>query len=266
MADSSPRLTGSLSVPETSVFGNSLYPVRLYNQLTQIMADSNEKLKPTKGDAAHAFVRGALSTVPLVGGPAAELFSALVTPPLARRRDQWVKEIAQALKELQGKVDGLTLENLSDNEQFISSLLHATQIALRTHHREKLKALRNAVTNAALPNPPDDVTQQLFLNQVDDLTPSHLKILAYFHNPADWAAKQNFSLPNRPVPNAEQYAFVSLFPEFVDQRYLFKQLCRDLEVRGLVRPQESRKVAEKSYTTRMGKAFLKFISNPFSEG
>lgn len=230
------------------------------------MSDPDEKLGATKVDAVHTILKAALSTVPLVGGPAAELFSALVTPPLARRRDQWVKEIAQALKELQGKVDGLTLENLSDNEQFISTLLHASQIALRTHHREKLKALRNAVTNAALPNPPDDVTQQLFLNQVDDLTPSHLKVLAYFDDPGAWTIQRGFAYPNHPIPNPREYAFVHLFPEFVDRRYLFEQLCRDLEVRGLVRPQESRKVAEKSYTTRMGKSFLKFISNPFSEG
>lgn len=228
------------------------------------MSDANEKLKPNKGDTAHAFVKASLSTIPVIGGPAAELFSALVTPPLAQRRDRWIERIAETVEDLR-KTSGTTLESLSRNEQFISTLLHATQVALRSHHEEKLKALRNAVTNAALPDSPDDVTQQVFLTQVDDLTPSHLKILAYFHNPVDWAAKQNFSLPNRPVPNTEQYAFVSLFPEFVDQRYLFKQLCRDLEVRGLVRPQESRKVAEKSYTTRMGKSFLKFISNPFAE-
>ncbi len=265
MADSSPRLTGGLSVPETSVFGNSLYPVRLYNQLTQIMADSDEKLKPTKGDAAHAFVRGALSTVPLVGGPAVELFSALVTPPLAGRRDQWVKEIAQALKELQGKVDGLTLENLSDKEQFISTLLHATQIALRTHHREKLKALRNAVLNAALPDSPDDVTQQLFLNQIDDLTPWHLKLLAYYDNPAAWATKQRISFPDHPVPNPNQYIFVQLFPEFTDRSYLFEQLCHDLEARGLTDRENAWQSAQKSFTSRMGKDLLKFISDPISE-
>ncbi len=229
------------------------------------MADPDEKLKPTKADAAHAFVRGVLSTVPVAGGPAAEFFSALVAPPLARRRDRWIREIARTLKQVQEQVDGLTLENLSQNEQFITSLLHAGQIASRTHHREKLKALRNAVTNAALPNPPDDVTQQLFLNQVDDLTPSHLKVLAYFDDPAAWTAQRGFAYPNHPIPNPREYAFVRLFPEFVDRRYLFEQLCRDLEVRGLVRPQESRKVGEKSYTTRMGKSFLKFISNPFSE-
>lgn len=37
--------------------------------------------KSGAGDAAHAVVRAALSAIPTAGGPAAELFTALVPPP-----------------------------------------------------------------------------------------------------------------------------------------------------------------------------------------
>ncbi len=227
------------------------------------MADSDEKLKPTKADAAHAFVRGALSTVPLAGGPAAELFSALVAAPLARRRDRWIKEIGEAVEELKEKIEGLTLENLSQNEEFISTLLHATQIASRSHQEEKLKALRNAITNAALPDPPDDLTQQLFLNYVDSLTPWHLKALAYLDDPAKWAAKRGASLPNHPVTNPADYVFVLVFPELRERPYLFTRLCRDLEARGLIEIMEKPPATNRYLLTSMGVSFLRFVSSPF---
>jgi hypothetical protein len=49
------------------------------------MAEDN-KYKPPEGiaaDAAHTVARAGLSAVPYVGGAASELFSAVVTPPLA---------------------------------------------------------------------------------------------------------------------------------------------------------------------------------------
>jgi hypothetical protein len=42
--------------------------------------------KATGGDAAHMAVKAALSVIPALGGPAAELFAYLLAPPLERRR------------------------------------------------------------------------------------------------------------------------------------------------------------------------------------
>jgi hypothetical protein len=57
------------------------------------MSDSEAEPAPPKAgkaDVAHALAKGAISTVPLIGAPAAELFSLIVTPPLERRRAEWV--------------------------------------------------------------------------------------------------------------------------------------------------------------------------------
>lgn len=85
-----------------------------------------EAPKPTKGDVAHTLAKAGLSAIPIVGGPAAQIFSVIIIPPLARRRDAWVESIATALKELKGKVDGFKIENLRDNEIFITTVMHAT--------------------------------------------------------------------------------------------------------------------------------------------
>jgi hypothetical protein len=53
--------------------------------------------------------------------------------------------------------------------------MHASQAALRNSQKEKLTALRNAVLNAALPNPPEESIQQMFVNFIDSLTVWHRK-------------------------------------------------------------------------------------------
>ncbi len=40
--------------------------------------------------------------------------------------------------------EGLSIEKLRENEVFISVISQATLAAIRTHEKEKLKALRNA--------------------------------------------------------------------------------------------------------------------------
>jgi hypothetical protein len=106
--------------------------------------------KLSKGDVAHAVARSVLSIIPWVGGPAVELFNAIIAPPLEQRRDEWREEVGAALIRLEQE-KGVNLEALRDNQVFIDTVLQATQIALRNSRQEKRRALRNAVLNAALP-------------------------------------------------------------------------------------------------------------------
>ena len=213
------------------------------------------------------MVKAAISAVPVAGGPAAELFSAIITPPLVRRRDRWVEEIAEAVEELQQRVEGLTPETLSQNDKFVSTLLHASQVASRNHQKEKLEALRNAVMNAALPKSPDDDTQQMFLNYVDDLTPWHLKVLALFNDPAAWGKEHGIRYPSWSAGGPSSVLEHS-FPELQGKREFYDQLTRDLDTRGLLRADGIHTTMTAhgmfaSRTTDFGKAFLRFVSKPF---
>ena len=63
-----------------------------------------EKYQPPKsgvGDAAHAVVKAGLSSIPIVGGAATELFNAFITPPIERRRRAWMEEVGNALQKLE---------------------------------------------------------------------------------------------------------------------------------------------------------------------
>ncbi|MBI4128641.1 MAG: hypothetical protein HY460_01200, partial [Parcubacteria group bacterium] len=81
----------------------------------------NYPTKKTAGDAAHAIVRAGISAVPIIGGPAVELFQNIVIPPLEKRRDEWMKDIGERLLRLE-KERGVSLEDLKESPEFIDAV------------------------------------------------------------------------------------------------------------------------------------------------
>ena len=152
-------------------------------------------------DHLHTLARITVPLIALLGsptaalvGPAMELFNNIFAPPITKRRNEWMGEIAGSLKKLED--DGqLKLEDLADQPAFIDAVLQATQAAIRTHSQTKREALRNAVLHSALPSPPDSSTQLMFVSFVDRFTEWHLRILDLFSDPARWAANHNTTLP-----------------------------------------------------------------------
>lgn len=234
------------------------------------MANSNEtglktKPKASAGDAAHTIVKAGLSVIPYIGGPAAEIFSAIVTPPLAKRRDEWIESIANGLLELEKKVDGFKLENLSQNEIFITIVMHASQMAIRNHQKEKLEALRNAVLNAALPNAPEEDIQLMFLNFVDSFTQWHLRILNFLNDPKAWGQKHSIQYQNYSL-GSQATILEDTFPDMRGRRDFYDQIVKDLNNRGLIVPESlhigvSSAGMFASSTTDMGRQFIKFITS-----
>lgn len=115
----------------------------------------------------------ALSAVPFVG--LGELFKFIVAPSLDKRREQWMKLMAEAVQELQNR-KGFDLAALRDNEEFITLLIHATQSALKTHLDLKRHMIKRALINSVLIESAFD-EKELYLSLLDRLTPSHVDIL-----------------------------------------------------------------------------------------
>lgn len=219
------------------------------------MSNKKNDLPERSGrDIAHSVTKAGLSALPIVGGPAAELFQNIVQPPLERRRVAWMADLGERLEELDKK--GLNLENLKDNDQFISAAMHASQLALRTHSEEKRDALRNAVTNIAVGQAPEEAMQHVFLNFVDTLTELHIRILRLFQAPRP---PQNITVGglNRVLEHS--------MPEMKERRQVYDQLWRDLYLGGLVNTDSlhtsmSGPGLSEKRTTRLGDEFLSFIS------
>jgi hypothetical protein len=204
---------------------------------------------PTLKDHRFALIKGVLSSLPFVGGALAEEMGILLITPLARRRDEWWADVARRLHEVEARVAGFRFEDLGSNERFVSAMIQATQSATKTHRKEKLEALRNAILNIALGHSPTDDLQAIFLSLVDSFTPVHLEVLRYFQHQND------FDLGR-----------------FRTERYVSDQATMDLLSRGLVldtRPYAARgrdsDEALVYYDWRvsdLGKQFIELISNP----
>lgn len=167
-----------------------------------------------------------------------------------------MEEIADGLRDLEKK--GLRLEDLRSNEQFISAVMHASQIALRTHQEEKRHALRNAVLNIATGQSPDEMLQQVFLNLIDLFTEWHLRILKLFQAPP-------------PVPGLVTGGSADVlehaFPQLKGQREFYDPIWRDLFFRNLVGSESLHVMATatgltQKRTTTLGDKFLAFVEEP----
>ncbi len=224
------------------------------------------KPKRGVGDTAHTLTKAGISAIPVVGGPAAELFSAIITPPLSKRREKWIESIVDRLKELESKVDEFSIESLAENDMFLTTVLHASQAAIRSHQDEKLEALRNATLNAALPNPPEEDLQLMFLDFVDRLTPWHIRMLKFLDNPQTWGDEHDITYPKWQM-GAPSTVLEHAFPELRERRDFYDQVVKDLFSRGLLNTESLHtSMTEEGMfskrTTAIGMQFIKFVTSP----
>lgn len=62
------------------------------------------------------------------------IFSIVISSPIEKRKDEWMIKIFNTLLELEEKVDSFDIKTLSNNEEFISILSRASQLALYAHY------------------------------------------------------------------------------------------------------------------------------------
>ena len=219
----------------------------------------------TKADIAHSVVEAAISITPIFGGAISKAFAEILTLPLTKRQQEWQQAIVESIYALQEKVDGFSLESLKGNEMFVSTLIHATRMALRTHREEKREALRNAVLNSAIDHSLDDDHQVIFLSFVDDFTPWHLQILQFFHDPVEGIREKGLTLSDYTEMGRALDAAFSVLKEKAP--VLYEQVVKDLADCGLInfglyRGRMPLPHTIQQQTTDMGELFLRFISEP----
>ena len=77
--------------------------------------EDNEPKDRTTSDWIHAITKAAMSAVPVVGSPAAELFGFLVVAPATKRKDEWIRSIEERLVRTECRIPGL-IETLPSND------------------------------------------------------------------------------------------------------------------------------------------------------
>ena len=218
----------------------------------------------TLEDRLHTLAKAGIASIPGVGAAASELFTVILAPPLEKRRVEWMNDVAEHLKDLEERGD-LKLEYLQDNETFITTVMQASQAAVRNHQSEKREALRNAVLNAALPHAPEESFQQQFINHVDTFTVWHIRLLDLFKDPPAWFEKNDVKMI--PSLNSIEQLITTAWPELNDQYDFLNIVTQELETKSLylsgrLRALMNPRGVYSKRTTEIGDSFLKFITAP----
>jgi hypothetical protein len=227
---------------------------------------SEQYPEPTIGDLALGAARAAVAAVPIVGGSATEVLAMVLAPSVARRRDQWFKELADGLDQLETKVDGFRIADLSENEVFVSAVIEASKTAIGTHRQEKYEVLRNALLNIALQRTTDEDQQQIFLRYIAELTIWHIRFLALFQAPQAKLAAKGVKT-NYYIGGASQ-VLEDYYPELQGKREFYDQIVADLDARGLIggssflHSSMSAQGMVSKRTTPLADTFLALVSTP----
>jgi hypothetical protein len=221
----------------------------------------------TATDIAREVGRAIVSAIPAAGGPLQIAFENIFTSPIEKRKEAWLNQLADVINEVQKRVSEITPERLAENDAFVTVVMQASQVAIRNHQQEKLEALRNAVLNAALPNPPHEDEQMIFLRLIDQLTPWHLRILSVLNHPIKWMERNNIHNPGWGVGGAST-VLEHCLPDLQGQRETYDQIVLDLQGQGMLGQGQFLHVMMTgggmvaSRTTDRGRRFIKFISEP----
>lgn len=219
---------------------------------------------PTSADTIHAIGSLAVSLVP----GASELFNFLFTSPAMKRRDDWIESLEQRIIFLTNN-QGVSIESLKNNEEFISAVFYASSLSLKTHLEEKRKILLNAVTNIAQNNDMHEAKQQIFFNYINEFSVLHIKLLKFFNNPEENILKENIHIDDMYFSSSLIEILLQCHLAHQNEEPLIIPLVDSLYSYGLIniepqslKTQMTSSGLVASRTTPLGKDFLKFISDP----
>jgi len=201
-----------------------------------------EELQPpeeTTNDKLYNLLKGTIGVVPYAGSIAAEVFGIFVASPIDKRRQKWAELVISKLKELEETKTSLNIDDLKENEEFISFLMEASEIALKSHQTEKINALRNSIGNYFKNDSLEFDKKISFLKVVEQITPTHLKILLFISKNEELLGKQR----NPEGDDDEKIqikGYEDLYQLFQNEnipmdKYHFRKCIIDLENHSLVR-------------------------------
>lgn len=195
-----------------------------------------------------------LSAIPIGGTLITSVWDSVKSHSAQKRLDEWKEAIEVRLQNVEHSLD-----EIGDNEIFTSTLIKATEVAIRTADLDKRTYLANAVYNSINVSAEESVIM-IYLNMLEEYTAWHLKILHYFQNPTSMIkAELNYCTGSAMQP------LLSTFPEMADKKNLVKKIIDDMQADGLLvkgsyigTTMTAQGMVAKR-TTEFGDEFLKFI-------
>lgn len=211
-------------------------------------------------------VEAGASMVPVVGGAFAVALVTAMDWKLNQRRDDYLQRLADRLEELGERVDGLSPEQLAENQVFVDTMIAAAVSAQRTSEAEKIEALRNAVLNTALAADPDADAHAVMIWLVDRFTTSHLRFLVLWDDPPAWFASRGLTPPGNIMAGSRMLTAKAGLPELAGDEAFLRLIADDLHSAGLMSASMGGMVSESGLMSRLttgtGRQLVRLISAP----
>lgn len=227
-----------------------------------------EKIKNlSTGIAGGAVVGAGIATAnPLLAiGGATVVFGSIMNPIINGWRNKWFDDLYTDFKKLEGKVDGFNWEEQLKKPEVAGVLIETTLSAIKTANEEKRELLRNAVLNIALGTNIEEDIRAIILRLIDEMSPTHVKILRYFENPQKCCDEKKVNYASI-TATGDGALLLKAYPEFGDGKsgIFFK----DLQNGGLLPTGEWLNVMGGNFLkpkiTNLGKQFLQLVTSPLN--
>lgn len=212
------------------------------------------KLIRTTLDTVEIVGKTVVSTIPVGGAMITAVYDTVKNNCLAKRQQKWQELIEKRLANVEK-----TLNELGENEIFVTTLIKATELAMKTADDNKLEYLASAVKNSVEINLSEEKLM-VYVSLVEKYTVSHIKILDFYNDPIKFDIVRNTT---GMMGSATHFLF-KVYPELDNS--LFVKFYNDLYTDGLVNTESLNSMMTDSgmkakRTTELGDGFLEFITS-----
>jgi hypothetical protein len=229
----------------------------------------------TNGDVWHAIVKATAGTLPVVGPVVSELFQLAITTPSQLRQSQWHAAVSEVLNNLIAKVEGISPESLSKNEEFLTAIMATSSIAMKTAQKEKIKMLQAILYHSGSGTTLEIFVRNTFMQIVDRYVPEHLDLLKLLTEKSSLESAFNkfkAEFPEQVGKNdsgiSGEHCTVERLPKYLVPETIqgwAHELFDDLHRDGLVQGSEGfaftySPATELNIVTARGRAFIEFVS------
>ena len=214
-------------------------------------------------DVAVAVVKGAIESIPVVGGVFGEFINKAEQTALEKRRQEWITLVNARLDRLQDRID-----ELSGNDFYVTIAQKTTALAYQAHTKQRREQFANMLANSFAGIDIDQDKQLMFIHLLDQLTPVSIMLLKHLsvnHYKESDYVHGNSMHHVYTIPGTEHFLeyMSKAVSEFKDQQYI-RNLVLQLVQNNLVTEIDFRVPAspernQAKHTTDLGDDFLRYI-------
>ncbi len=206
------------------------------------------------------LAKGATIPVPIASF-VVDIIDRLYKRPIESRRIQWMEQVTEAINTLVSQQQGLTPSKLAENEEFVTILHRASELAVKTHQEQKRTLLKNAIISAGSPTAPNLDKQIFFLRTIDELTVNQVIVLSFYDDPRNWFESRHITRPE--YFSAPRSAILEhAYPKIANDPFFNELVVTELDRRSLVSDIKGVALHDTIYgsiTTKLGKEFLDYV-------